>query len=144
MLMPDGTTEMCDHPVFYPSHIVGALEEHCPRAFDALSGQRHVSEWWESQPRDNPKFENHPMLLRYGWEMRALPIEVFGDGAKYVETSSLYTLCWGFKLGTGKILEKVFVFSTIPKELRLQTLSSVGLTCFPLSTLGLDRFGRFA
>jgi hypothetical protein len=57
----------------------------------------------------------HRVFCRPGWRERALPIECFGDGAKFTDVTSLYTIAWAFKLGRGKQWATKYVFSCIPK-----------------------------
>ena len=118
MKMPGGATQLEAHPVLYPHQLAWALEHYYPEVFCELTGSDVAPAWWSRQPEDNPKFHGHPVLLREDWKSRALPIEVFGDGAKFTDVSGLYCLSWSFKLARGRTLETKFIFTMIPKEPR--------------------------
>ena len=45
---------------------------------------------------DDPKLRGHPMLLRRGWQRRAIPIVVHGDGGRFTNNNknSLMVVSW--------------------------------------------------
>ena len=51
--------------------------------------------WTAAQNSNDPHLLHHPLTSKPDWKKRAIPIVLFGDGAKFARTDSLEVVAWG-------------------------------------------------
>lgn len=63
-----------------------------PCDFAEQFGLSGLTAWWSRQDRNNPKFQNHPLLAIDNWDSKVIPLALHADGAQFQERDSLLTV----------------------------------------------------
>ena len=97
-----------------PVRLCDYIVKRVPAVFRQLFGVDDLDTFWMQVRPDDPKLQGHPMLLRRGWQRRAIPIVVHGDGGRFTNNNknSLMVVSWrpllNPRIGIGTFFAVVF------------------------------------
>ena len=106
--------------VLLPHQVFSAISHQYPKVLatglgSASGGLRHF--WDRAIASDDPHLHAHPLLEKgEGWQDRAIPLTLYGDGARFARVDSLESIAWSFLLSRESTWSKRYVCASFVKS----------------------------
>ena len=87
----------CD--ILLPHQVFACICEHYPKLMDSATLNTNLREFWnKAKALGDPQLHAHEMLDKEGWEDKAVPIAIYGDGASFSRTNLFEIAAWSLML----------------------------------------------
>ena len=90
---------------------------HYPLESHELVGVEHVALDWAQHSRADPRLWQRPLLDVPGWQGRAVPLCIHGDGAEFQQRDSLTIVSIKALLGSNTHDLQHLLFTAVPKSI---------------------------
>ena len=103
-----------------PHQLFAALATY-PKNFTAALNNFGLADFWgKAVSLEDPQLRGHPMLEVEGWVDKAVPMVLYGDGARFARKDSLELICISPLLSRGSVWANKWVLAAFVKSCETQ------------------------
>ncbi len=117
---------LVDVELLLPHQLFSLLAETYPKHFSTFTLNDNLHEFWDNaEGVGDPQLVGHPMQAKANWKNKAVPILLYGDGAKFAKRNSLEIVTWSPLLSRASTWSTKFAMGAFVKSAESQS-SAVG------------------